>query len=279
MRVLPLCALTAALAALWGCATVPAPTYDPTASTALNVVRMAGLEGVADIPSHSPAMKGGAGVADYGFAASAPLSAPPGFSPGASAGMGLLSVLTTSSPRAHPASLRHIYAWVPADLAASPAETQAKVVELVTQSFLDAFDPKHEMVLREGTFSPALAPAMKFPVWTRQGCPPLDDGHRKSFAPECSGALTIRLTPSPRGSLDDVGAAPPFLASLKVARGPVEIHVRPTGMFADWWSAPESLAALSSAMPLWIYIYQPPTSSAPATVLNQGRSMSFSRHP
>lgn len=271
------CLLAAALVPLWGCSVPPEPVYDPQASTALNVVRMAGLEGLSDRPAHSPAISGGAGMTDAGFAAASVATPPPGIGSAAGIGMGLLSVLAAPAPRANPITQQQIYAWVPVEIALDAATARTALAEIVKQAFLVGVDPSHELERREGVFRPTLAPDETYPIWIRPGCPEQEERHRKAFAPHCSGGLGIVIGPTPVGRIEDIRPAPPFIVAAEQVRGPVAIRLHPFGIFKEWWRAPGSVAALSANLPPWIFIYQPAKNGALAVVINQGLPMAFER--
>ncbi|MGE5517263.1 MAG: hypothetical protein ACM31D_15775 [Bacteroidota bacterium] len=270
--------LVVAVVALWGCSAPPESVYDPQVSTALNVVRMAGLEGLSDCPVHSPAISGGAGIADAGFAAASATTPPPGIGSTAGIGMGLLSMLAAPAPRANPITQQQIYAWVPIEVAPDAVATRVALVEIVKQAFLASVDPSHELEPREGVFRPTLAPDETYPMWIRHGCPEQEDRHRKAFAPHCSGGLGVWVGPTPVGRIEDVRPVPPFIAAAKQVRGPVVIRLYPFGIFKEWWRAPDSIAALSAHLPPWVFIYQPAQGGALAVVINQGQPMAFD-HP
>lgn len=240
------CLLAAALVPLWGCSAPAEPTYDPQASLALNVVRMAGLEGLSDRPAHSPAMSGGVGIADAGFAVASAATPPPGFGPGAGAGMGFLSLLATPAPRANPITQQHIYAWVPVEISPDATTARAALTEIIRQAFLASVDPNHELEARESVFRPTLAPDEPYQMWIRPGCPQQEDRHRKTFASDCSGGVGAWVGPTQVGRIEDLRHAPPFISAAKQVRGPVAIRLYPFGLFEAWWRAPGSAAALSA---------------------------------
>lgn len=271
------CLFAVAVVALWGCAAPPEPTYDPHDSTALNVVRMAGLEGLTDHPTHSPAISGGAGIADAGFATASAAAPPPGIGPAAGIGMGLLSVLAAPAPRANPITQQQIYAWVPMEVAPDATTARTALTEIVRQALLASVDPSHELEPREGVFRPTLGPDSTYPIWIRPGCPPEEDRRRKTFASNCSGGVDIWIGPTPVGRIEDVRPVPPFIAAAEQVRGPVVIRLYPFGIFKDWWLLPGSGAALSAHLPPWIFIYQPAKDGTLAVVINQGLPMAFER--
>src|SRR5687768_3771006 len=96
-----MCALVALMTS--SCSVSPSPRkevgYDPAASIALNITRMAGLDGLVDQDDQKfPGATGGVEISDVGYAATSALNPPPGFGGGAGVAMGVLS-LFTASPR------------------------------------------------------------------------------------------------------------------------------------------------------------------------------------
>ena len=271
--------------ALAACAPSPktdvSSTYDPAASTALNIVRMAGLEGLSDQDHQAlPGPSGGIGIADVGFAASSAVAPPPGFGGGAGIAMGALSLLTAPPRQIHPAMARHIWAWVPIEIAPTPEAAKAAIDTALRTALRHLVDPEGSLELeeRDAVFSPTLAPDSHYPVLVKPGCPPFKDSHHTAFDESCSGSVTAIIAPLER--LQVPHPAPPFVAGAAQVRGPVEIAIRPAGIFRSALTGGDaSWTALSSALPPWVFIYLPPSrpeGSAPL-VLGSGQALPFRR--
>jgi len=260
--------------ALSACSQLPAgeARFEPSASTALNVVRMAGLEGLSDSPAPVPSSHGTT-LADAGFAVSTISNPPPGIGNGGGLALGALSLLG-SLPVERPVYNRHVYAWVPLDLAPSPDDAAQLAKAEFQDALVKAFDPGQALEEREGSFTPTLAPTTRHRVWVRSGCQPFKDRHRDDFDRGCSGA--VRVFVKKPENLRSHQPAPPFLVRFASVRGPIELNVSIEGIFSDWWKDDGNVQAVSRHLPAWMFIYVPPRKDGvPPRVLAQGEVLEF----
>ena len=267
----------AALGLLAGCSQVPRSgmSYDPAASTALNIVRLAGLDGMTDDPA-LPVGASGTSLADVGFGASSIARPPPSVGGNGGAALGVASLLG-NLPVERPLHNRHVYGWIPAPLADTAEDAATLAQQAVQQAFLAAFDPATALERREGIFSPTLAPTTRHAVWVEPGCPSVVDTHRDDFDRGCSGALRVYVRQ--RDNLMTVKAAPPFIPGLPLVRGPIELQVVAEGIFSAWWRDHWNVALVSRNLPFWMFVYVPSSAKdgSAARVYAQGNALFFRR--
>jgi hypothetical protein len=280
--------------------------YDPKQSETLNVMEAAHIGGMQDLPyqkfqeareaalkkgmslDNGPTLGGGAAFGALNY-----LSPPTGFSAGGAGVMGLASWLLIDTT--HPGITSHIFAWMPAEEAASPEEAKMKLYDI---------------------FKDALADAIKETSWPKDYSVHLTDSSKTTpkdgfigeFAVVITGGDCDRefmrcgyrgfRTPLPRTEM-----APDFLggSNAYVWRWPVEnqhwaivpdkskIKVTERGSTAEWYAGFPDLefyTALTRRLPKWVYVYLAPQNwshningkyvfSKYPVVINQGHVLHF----
>lgn len=225
-----------------------------TASKALSIVRAAGLEGVSD-NEMPPAVAKKMTMADAGFAVSSAVQPQPGIGSSGGIALGAVSLLG-DLPVERPPFSRHIYAWIPVELAASADDAALLAQRSFQNAFVQEFDPEGALEEREASFTPTLASTTRHRVWLRPGCPSVKDGHRDDFDRSCSGVMHVYVRGRER--LNKAVSAPPFMDGFTQVRGPIELKVAVEGVFKAWWWDDRHMAAISRNLPPWMYLYVPP---------------------
>lgn len=239
--------------ALAACAT-RAGGEDASASKALNIVRAAGLEGVSDTEM-PPAVANKMTMADAGFAVSSAVKPQSGIGSGGGVALGVASLLG-DLPVERPPFSRHVYAWIPVELAASADDAALLAQRSFQNAFVREFDPEGALEEREASFTPTFASTTRHRVWLQPDCPSVKDRHRDDFDRNCSGVVHVYVRGRER--LNKVVLAPPFMNGFTQVRGPIELQVVVEGVFKAWWWDDRHMAAISRNLPPWTYLYVPP---------------------
>lgn len=131
--------------------------YSLEKSRALNIVEMAGLEGLRDVPrqewdSNSPIED----MLDAHYTVANVFTPAPGFGLAGGLAFSALFILASSEPN-HPATYNHIWLWMPDELVSSTEEGNALAKKIVYEAVLKAFDPDDQLIERTRTFKPLFA--------------------------------------------------------------------------------------------------------------------------
>lgn len=282
---------------LTGCSTTRSRVPDTTGtaasdfpirkSAALMVAEAAGIDGLRDIRA-DVFEKGRAeaarqnkppgsilnGISGPGLAIGGYITPPPGFTPGAALGLGLLSWLSTPAAPPPARFTTRTIAWLPAEAAASRETADAWLTDQFQAAVFRAMRLTG-MVQRDGVFRPLLGPETKFTVWARPDCPPVTEGRRETYHDSCSGLLNVQLNDAGAERLARLGAPPAVLGLPATDRGPVLVLPKTSGMFRQWLTPRDHLRALSKELPPAFVIYLPPTPAELPAVLHGDEEWQF----
>lgn len=256
-------------------------------SAALQVAEAAGIEGLQDIPadifrrSEAEAVQQNKppaailnGISGPGMAIGGYVTPPPGFTPGAALGLGLLSWL--SSPAVPPPArfTTRVLVWVPAEMAGSADQAQAWADREFRAAVLRAMNLT-DLVEKEGVFRPLLASETRFRVLAKPDCPAVSEGRRDAYDAACSGTLVIKLLKSDVDLLRTSNPPPGVLGLPSSARGPLVVIPQTSGLFREWLTKRDNLRQLAKELPKSFAIYLPPIRSDLPVVLHGQESWLF----
>lgn len=269
--------------ALSACASHGVPEdekYDPTASEALNITRMAGLDGLKDVPYQDWNNRTPIGdMLDSSYAISNIFTPAPGLGMAGGLAFSALFLLSNSEP-VHPATYNHIWLWMPEKTASTPEEAGILAQKIVYDAVLSVLDPDGRLEVKTRTFKPLFASNSEHQTLVEPGCPEFHDKHNDSYELDCSGDLKIEIAYYYKDALKRIAKAPPFLDMTGQIRGPIEVVIRSTGIFIDkTWSQEDRdfWQKVSLALPEWAYIYVGPSKAKELVpvVFNKGEPLWF----
>lgn len=256
-------------------------------SAALQVAEAAGIGGLQDIPSevfHRSKVEAAQqnrpqaailnGISGPGMAIGGYITPPPGFTPGAALGLGLLSWLS-SPPVPPPARFTtRVLVWIPAEMAGSADQAQAWADQEFRTAVLRAMHLT-DLVEKEGVFRPLLASETRFRVLAKPDCPPVTEGRRDAYDAACSGTLVTKLLNADIDLLRTSSSPPAVLGLPQSARGPLLVLPQTSGLFREWLKKRDNLRQLAKELPPSFAIYLPPIQNDLPVVLHGQDSWLF----
>ncbi|HYG90023.1 MAG TPA: hypothetical protein VD978_27640 [Azospirillum sp.] len=252
---------------------------DAKKSRALTIAEAAGIDGLRDIPAEVyergmveaarlnrplPSILGD--ISGPGLAVTGYIAPPPGFTPSAALGLGLLSWLSTPPTQPPARFTTRIVVWLPAEATVSP-EAAASWMDSEFRAAVFRAMNLTDLVERPGVFRPLLGPESHFTDWARPDCPAKTEGRREAYDPACSGTLKVMLSDQTAAHLPTLRPPPDALGISSTARGPTPVYPATSGMFRDWLKQRENLRALARELPRVFVIYLPPTPTELPVVL------------